>query len=127
MMQLSSCAANLRNRIERDVEQRRWTIELAGAIPIYMVFFVISSITTVRLALGKLSSVLCLFLSAKDVEAFLGDLVDKHALIAKRNEAEADRWFRRELRRSFPPLVWAQFKRSSGVNKLVEWYRKIRS
>jgi hypothetical protein len=74
--------------------------------------------------ISRLSWLLCLFLSAKDIEAFLGDLGENHALIANRSTIEADRWLRREILRSIPPLVWAQFKRSFGVDKFMAWYRR---
>lgn len=76
---------------------------------------------------SRLTSILRFFLDARTFEAFLGDLYDRRALIAKRNQAKADRWFWYQLLTSIPALFGAQAKRSFGVNKLMEWFLKIRS
>lgn len=73
---------------------------------------------------GSLVSIFGLFLDPNNLEAFLGDLYDKHALLSNNSQADADQWLRRQLLTSFLPLAWAQFKRTFGLTKLMEWYRR---
>jgi hypothetical protein len=77
--------------------------------------------------LSALSSVLLLFLDRQDLFAVVGDLQERYAGIAKKQDGtRANRWFWHQLLTSLPPLAWAQIKRSFGVNKFMEWTKRMK-
>ncbi len=60
-----------------------------------------------------------LLLRARDREMILGDLVEERALLAATlSERQAAGWYRRQVLRSIPPVMWANVRRGIWLKTL---------
>jgi hypothetical protein len=81
-----------------------------------------------NLSLPERTWLLKMLADAEIAAALLGDLEERSlAVLRKTNSrAAANRWRRRELRRTLCSLLWAQLRKSLGINALVDLYEKVR-
>ena len=69
-----------------------------------------------------------LFLQKKNRDSFIGDLEERFGIIVEeKGRRAATRWFWREIRHSFLSLTLDGLKKLSGLEKLMERYRRIGS
>jgi hypothetical protein len=66
------------------------------------------------------------FMDCGTAQSAIGDLQEKFAiLVSTKGKHNANQWYRRQIIICIAPLFWAQLKRSFGITRLVEWYRKM--
>jgi hypothetical protein len=68
------------------------------------------------------------FTSKRNRESFIGDLEERYrAMLQQEGYRAANRWYRRQVTLSFLSFAFAALKRVSGLEKLIERYRRIGS